>query len=336
MRGGSVSANKNYFNQGVDEFGHFSSSRITFDMWSTRESKYLNQFHISADDRGSEIYSSQQLFLKSEKGVDVDGDLRALKSLDVTKDFRAHSGADISGLTTMTGSGSVLNLRAQGGDHVYFNIFPRRNQPNARGAYFGFASDGTTDLTVRNEIGNISINSNGTSITHRFNTGNYLTFNDGQIVNNTGNGNLILSSGNITNGFLGLRSQINDIRCTIHPSYGLRVANLAYNGYVPVYASAFTTMSKRSLKKNIKSYVESAVDIIKSTPIRTYHYNTELDEEMPHVGLIYDEAPVEVIDLKENGVDAYAMASVAWKAIQELTKEIEELKYKLANIDDAS
>ena len=47
---------------------------------------------------------------------------------------------------------------------------------------------------------------------------------------------------------------------------------------------------------------------------------------MKSIGLIYEDSPIEVLDLSGRGIDLYAMASVLWKAVQELNQKMEELR----------
>lgn len=101
------------------------------------------------------------------------------------------------------------------------------------------------------------------------------------------------------------------------------------NGFVPVYASAFNTASSLVWKTDIQNYEKSAVDVISSADIMTYKYKADVEEsENPHthVGIIAEYAPEEVRTKDGRGVDSYAMASLAWKAIQELKSEINEIK----------
>ncbi len=101
------------------------------------------------------------------------------------------------------------------------------------------------------------------------------------------------------------------------------------SGFVPVYASAFNTASSLVWKTDIQNYEKSAVDVISSADIMTYKYKADVEEsENPHthVGIIAEYAPEEVRTKDGRGVDSYAMASLAWKAIQELKSEINEIK----------
>jgi hypothetical protein len=99
--------------------------------------------------------------------------------------------------------------------------------------------------------------------------------------------------------------------------------------YIPMYASGFTTNSRRDMKKNIIPFTEDATSLINSTIIYNYQYNNELNDELPHTGIILDEAPVWVVDPSGEGVDTYAMISLAWKAVQELSAKCEELETRL-------
>ncbi len=102
--------------------------------------------------------------------------------------------------------------------------------------------------------------------------------------------------------------------------------------YVEVVGSAFTTASKREYKKNIESYTENALLGVLNTPARTYHLLEDSDTEMKRVGLIIDEAPVDIISLSGEGIDGYQMETYLWKAIQDLTNLL--LDKKVINTDD--
>jgi hypothetical protein len=161
--------------------------------------------------------------------------------------------------------------------------------------------------------------------------GNWLSVVGNMIQNPSGDGNLVLSAGD-GSGLLVLKAPTNSIRMQIG-SDGLRVANKNYDGYMPVFASEFTNASKRELKKNIVDFAGNGEEIINSAIVRNFNYNTENDNELPHVGLIVEEAPVEVINPKGEGIDLYAMGSVAWKAIQEMSAKISALETRIAALE---
>lgn len=103
------------------------------------------------------------------------------------------------------------------------------------------------------------------------------------------------------------------------------------SGYTPIYASAFNISSRRDAKKNIQPLDfalsgKTALEEVLSTPVYRYHYNNDSDDELLRTGLIYDEAPCEAVDISGEGVDIYGMTSLLWKAVQELSEELDILK----------
>jgi hypothetical protein len=101
-------------------------------------------------------------------------------------------------------------------------------------------------------------------------------------------------------------------------------------GYATLNVGGTVYTSDRELKKNIENYTKSALVEINSTPIREYHMIEEIDDiDLKHVGIILQEAPLEVVDPRGKGIDNYAMVTLAWKAIQELSAKITELEQKL-------
>ncbi|MEW4131915.1 tail fiber domain-containing protein [Bacillus thuringiensis] len=120
--------------------------------------------------------------------------------------------------------------------------------------------------------------------------------------------------------------------------------NAGDNGYIQIYASAFNTASSLVWKENITNFEESALEVIMSADVMTYQYKQEQLEPMEaieqgvtieekeghtHVGIIAEYAPELVKSQDGKGVDNYAMVSLAWKAIQELTAQINELKAEI-------
>ena len=88
--------------------------------------------------------------------------------------------------------------------------------------------------------------------------------------------------------------------------------------------------SKREWKKNITPFKKSGLDIINSSYIREFQYEREVDGvDMPHIGLIVDEAPLEVLDIDEGyGVLINEAIWINWKATQELSTELNNEKAK--------
>jgi hypothetical protein len=100
-----------------------------------------------------------------------------------------------------------------------------------------------------------------------------------------------------------------------------------------MYASSFSPPSNREIKKNIVPFEENATDLIMNTQIYNYQYDNELDGELPHTGIIVDEAPVWTVDPRGKGVDLYAMVSLAWKSNQELAQRVTDLENRLLALE---
>lgn len=107
---------------------------------------------------------------------------------------------------------------------------------------------------------------------------------------------------------------------------GVQARNAANNAYVQVYGTGFTPSSVREEKKNIVPFMDNATELVKGTPVYNYNYNNELDTELPHTGIMLDEAPVWLADVRGLGIDLYAMVSVLWKSNQELAARVELLE----------
>jgi len=91
---------------------------------------------------------------------------------------------------------------------------------------------------------------------------------------------------------------------------------------------SLTQTSLESIKKNIEKF-ENGLDRVKNSEIYTYNLKSEQDTDKKHVGFIIGEkykTPQEVIAKTGDGIDTYSMISILWKAVQELSNEIKELK----------
>lgn len=74
---------------------------------------------------------------------------------------------NVSGVATFNNGGEGVKIRANGTtDHTYLGLYPRAASVTTRGAYLGFPANGSTQLTVANEIanGNINFITSGTGI----------------------------------------------------------------------------------------------------------------------------------------------------------------------------
>ena len=100
-----------------------------------------------------------------------------------------------------------------------------------------------------------------------------------------------------------------------------------YNGS-NLYASGFYVSSLRSLKENIEPTKVKAIDLINAQEIVDFNYKA--DEAKAHkVGLIADDSDPLFLDKKGETVDLYNTCGILMKAVQELSKRVEELEQKL-------
>jgi hypothetical protein len=99
-----------------------------------------------------------------------------------------------------------------------------------------------------------------------------------------------------------------------------------------VYRDSEVTTSDMARKKNITDYTKEALPEIIKTPIREYQMLEDLDIEKKRLGIIMQEAPADVVDIKGYGVETYAMITMAWKAIQELAQKIENLESRIGGV----
>ena len=94
--------------------------------------------------------------------------------------------------------------------------------------------------------------------------------------------------------------------------------------------------STKSKKKNIKQLQVNALDLIKNSNICLYNLKGEKSGSKKHIGLVIGEGyncPDEVISEDGQGVEQYSMTSLAWKAIQELIEENQNLKQRIEKLE---
>ena len=103
----------------------------------------------------------------------------------------------------------------------------------------------------------------------------------------------------------------------------------------------FNATSDKRAKSNITPTQFSALAVVKNLPIYTFNYNNKPEEKS--IGLIAQEAAeydlegfnmVDNLDASGQGMDFMQMKEsklvyVLWKAVQELSVEVEELKAQL-------
>lgn len=112
---------------------------------------------------------------------------------------------------------------------------------------------------------------------------------------------------------------------------GVNVRNREQNTWLPVSASKFNVVSERKYKDNIEEFRESALEIVNDTTVYSYEKSGRKE-----IGIIADEANKALLDKGEDGnhfVDLYSYSSIAIKAIQELTDEVDSLKSQIEEME---
>lgn len=228
-------------------------------------------------------------------------------------------------------------IRIHGGNanHTYIEFY-RSWTGAGRSAYMGYGSAGTSIFTFRNDLGDFDFQSFvrvNRLLNRNYNNANLVrTYTSGAVDVNAGNGPLRLGYEGTT--YVQIHaSQLRheyagDFYIRPFPGYDIRVADKD-GTWRYVRAAGLIESSSRKFKKNIRNYEENALEKIITTPIRWFHFKEELDEEFPHVGVIMEESPAEIVDIKGEGVSPYAMTALSWKAIQQLWNEVENIKERL-------
>lgn len=183
--------------------------------------------------------------------------------------------------------------------------------------------------------GNFAVSNKGTLTTNSqiIAQGGLYTYQDIRGMDNTADtGGLTLVTGV---GHLAVRTENSEHSIYLQPGSGevkvtgpadpdtfknLRAYNLLANN--AVYANGVQVTSDINRKRDIELYEVDALAEICSTPVYTYHLDTDLDEELKRIGIIMQEAPLDAIDLTGKGVDLYQMTTMLWKAVQQLNEKL--------------
>lgn len=114
---------------------------------------------------------------------------------------------------------------------------------------------------------------------------------------------------------------------------GVESTKIRYTG---ITTPKLTQTSTKSKKKNIKKLNVKATKLIKNADICLYNLKGEKAKTKKHIGLVIGDGyncPDEVISEDRQGVEQYSMTSLAWKAIQELIEENENLKQRITKLE---
>ncbi|MBI5133764.1 MAG: tail fiber domain-containing protein [Candidatus Taylorbacteria bacterium] len=116
---------------------------------------------------------------------------------------------------------------------------------------------------------------------------------------------------------------------TTTPDYRLHVIG-------DVAATSFVNISTREAKKDIeylgKEDKASVLDRIKTIGVAQYHYNIEDSSAPLRLGLIAEEAPVEVLAVGGKGVDIYKLSTFILAGVQELGDKFDSFELTLGDL----
>lgn len=171
---------------------------------------------------------------------------------------------------------------------------------------------------IRNNNDNIYLYLTSEQIVMKDETGQRLELGGGSILSEDSEGGSSTMYGshlNVSDGQTGLFS--------VGPEYTY-IKNLKY--------MEMSQFSLEKLKKNIEKLKINVLDVIRNSEIYQYNLKTEKDEDKKHIGFVIGKkykTPLEVLSKEETGIDIYSMSAIEWKAIQELSQQVQELQNKL-------
>lgn len=93
-----------------------------------------------------------------------------------------------------------------------------------------------------------------------------------------------------------------------------------------MYTSGTLVTSDETLKRDITPYGRWATMKLKSTPVKWYNLLEDEPDRIPRLGWMVGDMPKEAIGPDGVSYDPQAMLAIAWKAIQELSEEVDLLK----------
>lgn len=111
----------------------------------------------------------------------------------------------------------------------------------------------------------------------------------------------------------------------------VRIVSRDLSTYYDIAAAHFNVSSQRKFKTNITDLEDNALDIVNNTKIHRYTKNGQTE-----IGVIADETDERLLTDDKKFVSIYDYTSVLYKAVQELSAEIEALKNERSNSQQPS
>lgn len=110
-------------------------------------------------------------------------------------------------------------------------------------------------------------------------------------------------------------------------NYNTLSSTTVANDYVQTPVVIQTSLA--STKKDISLFTDNALNLINNSDIYTYRLLTDDETKKKHIGLIIGNdynCCDEVLSNNGKGIEQYSMASIMWKAIQELSTKIDDIE----------
>jgi len=104
------------------------------------------------------------------------------------------------------------------------------------------------------------------------------------------------------------------------------------SNYVPCRASAFNVESERASKKNIRDLTTSALNVIKKIKLVSFNFRHEKSTGK-RIGFIAEDAPALVAGKEHDRMDIGNCVGLLLKAVQELSKDNDALKKRIASLE---
>lgn len=110
------------------------------------------------------------------------------------------------------------------------------------------------------------------------------------------------------------------------------------SGNFKARAQAWDTSSLEELKDNIKK-CKDTLDIVKNSEIYEYEYKNDIanDIHTKRYGFVIGQnrkTPDEVMSDNKDGVNTYSMCAILWKAVQEMSEQIESMQKRIDTLEE--
>ena len=128
-------------------------------------------------------------------------------------------------------------------------------------------------------------------------------------------------------------SYVEDSKNTMNP-FGMYIKNGSYETYVTyneICSPTITQTSTEAIKRSV-SPQGNVLKKLKESKIYEYFLKDDSDNDTKKIGFIIEkETPKEIISKSGNGINLYSMASMNWKATQEILERLENLENEVKN-----